>query len=341
MKSAVLLFGVALALPIVTTPQPRAAALMHQVQETTLAGVRSAPGYFTLDKQHKHVMFSVPGDGAVHITDAFDGSPVHQIDHLPQPKDIFYLSDGDKLYVANGDGRVSVYDGVSFARQTSIDFVETVDRLRYDATAKRLYVTYGTVAIDAIDVATDKPLNLNLKLKSRIGGFQVEPKGSRIFANAPADKNIVVLNRSTGTVTMWPQPPGASENSPLVLDEARRRLFIGTATPPRLIVLNIDSGAIVASLSCPGGADDLFYDGERRRVYAIGSEGFLNIFQQADADHYTTTGRVPTAAGTRTGVWYPNRDQLYVAVPPIGGKGAPAGIRGALTIETTLIRGAR
>jgi hypothetical protein len=61
---------------------------------------------------------------------------------------------------------------------------------------------------------------------------------------------------------------------------------------------------------------------KRRRIYAIGAEGFLNILQQTDADHYTNAGKLPTAAGTRTGLWYPNRDQLYVAAPPVGRKDA-------------------
>jgi hypothetical protein len=46
-----------------------------------LEGVHSSPSHFALDRQRKHVIFSVPGDGTVQIVDAF-GTRVHQIDGM-------------------------------------------------------------------------------------------------------------------------------------------------------------------------------------------------------------------------------------------------------------------
>jgi hypothetical protein len=84
----------------------------------------------------------------------------------------------------------------------------------------------------------------------------------------------------------------------------------------------MDTGAVVASLPAAGDMDDLFYDAARKRVYVAGGEGFLSVFQQNDADHYTDMGKFPTAIGTRTGVWYVARDRLYIAAPPMGNLGA-------------------
>ena len=108
----------------------------------------------------------------------------------------------------------------------------------------------------------------------------------------------------------------------MVLDEADRRIFIGTRKPSRLTVLNMDSGKVVASLPTAGDMDDMFYDSGRKRIYVAGGEGFLSVVQQVDADHYTDIRKFATALGTRTGVWYEKRDRLYIAAPPSGVLGA-------------------
>jgi hypothetical protein len=76
------------------------------------------------------------------------------------------------------------------------------------------------------------------------------------------------------------------------------------------------------SVTTRGRMDDMFYDADRKRIYVAGGEGFLSVVQQVDADHYTDMGKFLTAIGTRTGMWYAKRDQLYIAAPPSGVLGA-------------------
>jgi hypothetical protein len=64
--------------------------------------------------------------------------------------------------------------------------------------------------------------------------------------------------------------------------------------------------------------DDLFYDNKRHRVYAICGEGFVNIVEQADADHYKSREKIATASGARTGLFISERDTLFIAVPHRG-----------------------
>src|SRR5258705_29622 len=62
--------------------------------------------------------------------------------------------------------------------------------------------------------------------------------------------------------------------------------------------------------------DDVYYDAERKRIYAIGGEGFISVVQQNDADHYTLSANIPSAVGVRTGIFYGT--SLYVGVPASG-----------------------
>lgn len=108
----------------------------------------------------------------------------------------------------------------------------------------------------------------------------------------------------------------------MALDEANHRLFIACRTPAKLVVLNTDSGATVTTLDISGDADDVFYDAKRRRLYAICGEGYVDIIEQADSDHYKRAMKVPTASGARTGLFVPERDDLFIAAPHRGTQAA-------------------
>ncbi|MEA3003957.1 MAG: hypothetical protein QOH81_2745 [Sphingomonadales bacterium] len=305
--------------------QEREAPPLRLVQEIPLPGVQGRLDHFTIDPKRKRVIFSGLGNDSVQVVDAFAGRQIRQIDGLSQPQGSLYLPETDTLYVANAaDGHLNIYNGTSFALIRQIDFGlgSDPDNLRYDAAGKRVYLGYGEGAIAAIDAVTNQRVGTDFKFKGHPEGFQIEQNGPRIFVNIADEKLIKVIDRKTGRMSEWTLPPGHAANFPMVLDEANRRVIVGTRKPSRMTVFNMDTGAVVASLPAAGDMDDIFYDADRKRIYVAGGEGYISVFQQIDADHYRDMGKFASALGTRTGVWYVKRDRLYVAAPPAGGLGA-------------------
>ena len=303
----------------------REAPPLRLVQEIPLPGVQGRLDHFTIDPKRKRVIFSGLGNDSVQVVDAFAGRMIRQIDGLSQPQGALYVPETDTLYVANAaDGHLNIYNGTTFALIKRIDFGpgSDPDNLRYDTTAKKVYLGYGEGAIGAIDATTNERVGTDFKFEGHPEGFQLEKNGSRIFVNVADGKIIKVIDRKTGKMTAWALPRGHAANFPMVLDEANRRVIIGTRKPSRVTVFNMDTGAIVASVPCTGDMDDIFYDADRKRIYVAGGEGFISVFEQTDPDHYRNMGKFASALGTRTGVWYVARDRLYVAAPPSGGLGA-------------------
>jgi hypothetical protein len=85
-----------------------------------------------------------------------------------------------------------------------------------------------------------------------------------------------------------------------------------------MLVIDTQTGKETASIGIVGDADDLFYDAAKKRVYVIGGEGFVDVFDQKDADHYVRIARQSTAPGARTGLFVPEWEELLVAVPHRG-----------------------
>ena len=108
----------------------------------------------------------------------------------------------------------------------------------------------------------------------------------------------------------------------MALDEAHQRLFVGTRTPPRLLVFDTESGKEIASAEIAGGSDDLFYDSARGRIYVLTSQGAIDVFQQRDANHYDHLARINTPGHTQTGLYVPEWGRLFAAAPNQGDQGA-------------------
>jgi hypothetical protein len=304
-------------------PGARESPPLRLVQEIPLPAVEGRLDHFTIDPKRKRVIVSALGNNTVEIIDAFAGRRVHSISGLSDPQGTLYVAEFDRLYVANAaDGTVKVFDGTNYAPVASIEFGEDADNLRYDAATKRVYVGYGGGAIGVIDPKTNTRLDVNYKLEAHPEGFQLETKGPRIFANLADKKCVAIIDRSTGKITTWPLGGAAAANFPLTLDEAHQRVFVGTRKPARLMVFDMTSGKIVASVPTGGDMDDLLYDAARGRVYIPGGEGFISVFEQTDPDHYVAMERAGTSIGTRTGVFYAARDRVYLAAPPHANSGA-------------------
>jgi len=57
---------------------------------------------------------------------------------------------------------------------------------------------------------------------------------------------------------------------------------------------------VVASIPTVATLDGLSYDPATRRIYTTGGEGFVDVTQQIDADHYERIARILTGPNART-----------------------------------------
>jgi len=88
--------------------------------------------------------------------------------------------------------------------------------------------------------------------------------------------------------------------------------------------VDTQSGAVVVTLACILGVDDLWFDQVRKRIYAPGA-GAIDVFQQIDPDRYAPLARIPVGAGagsTSLHLKTRTQDSLFMSWPnmlPQGG----------------------
>jgi DNA-binding beta-propeller fold protein YncE len=290
-----------------------------------LPGVHGRFDHFSYDpKEPARLFLSALGNNSVEVLNLVTDTRVHSIPGIPEPQGIAYAIGLNKLFVGSRQGKLYIYDGTTYDLITAIDYHGDVDNLRYDEANKRVYVDYGDedkAAIGMVDATTNERLPEEFKTGAHPESFQLEKSGSKIYVNLPDLKKIGVIDRATHKMTSWPLT--LEENYPMALDEPEHRLFIVTRTPPRLVVFNTNLGKPVATLPCVADVDDLYYDSSYKRVYIPGGQGFIDVFQEKDPDHYERLARIRTVLGARTAGYFGKLgkkgiDRLYLAVPASG-----------------------
>jgi DNA-binding beta-propeller fold protein YncE len=291
-------------------------------QTIPLPGVEGRIDHFVLDASGERLFVCALGNNTVEVLDLRKGDRVHSITGLGAPQGMAYIPELDRLFIANDKGGIcKIYDAKSYQNVGEIDFKDDADNVRYDDSSKRLYVGFGSGGIGIVSAPESKAIG-SIRLSAHPEAFELEKRGKRIFVNVPNARHVAVIDRDKGEVINTWKTDLAFGNFPMALDEANHRLFIGCRLPSKLVVLDTDSGGIVAKIDISGDPDDVFYDGKRHRIYAICGAGKIDIIEQADASSYKVSANIDTAAGARTGLFVPERDMLFVAIPHRGSQKA-------------------
>jgi DNA-binding beta-propeller fold protein YncE len=290
----------------------------HLEKTIPLPGVEGRIDHLAMDVKGHRLLLSALGTDEVEVIDVAGGAILHKLPGMHEPQGTSYVPASNKIYVANGkDGKLRIYDAASYKSAGEVEFGDDADNVRYDAAQKWLWVGYADGGLAAVDIATGKRVK-EIYIDGHPESFQIEKNGSRIFANVPDAREIEVVDRIQGKIlAKWPMVE-LTKNFPMALDEANHRLIVACRKPAKLVVIDMETGKIVAQLDCPGDSDDIFYDAARKRIYVAGGDGTLEAFAQKSADEYQSLGKIKTAEGARTALFVPDMNRLYLAVPHKG-----------------------
>ena len=297
-------------------------ASLQLKQTIALSGVEGRIDHFALDAAGDRLFVCALGNNTVEVLDLRKGQRIHSITGLGAPQGIAYIPGPDRLFVANDKGGIcKIYDAKSYQAVGEINFKDDADNVRYDDASKRIYVGFGTGGIGIVSASEGKIIGA-IRLPEHPESFELEKQGHCIFVNVPNARQVAVIDREKSEVIATWKTDGALGNFPMAFDEANHRLFIGCRTPPKLVVLNTESGSVGASIDISGDTDDVFYDSKRHRIYAICGAGKIDVIEQTDPNAYKAVIRIDTANGARTGLFVPERDTLFIAVPHRGSQQA-------------------
>jgi YVTN family beta-propeller protein len=286
-----------------------------------LAGIISIPTSFRVGRPFIDYM-TISGsrlyagyasDGLVGVVDTSTNQAVVTIDGLTRVHGIAVVADRNLGFASSsGDNVVGVFDLNTNKLLQKIQAGDDPDAINYDEQARMVYVgnQNGKTGM-LID-----PVTLKVVATIPLGGEpeypQADPQTGLIYQNLEDTSEIVVIDPQKKAVTQrYKLDPGEGPTG-LALDAAHHRLFSTTGNR-KLIVMDTETGAIIAVLPIGAGVDGAGYDPVLRRVYSANGIGTMTVIQQDSPNVYRVLENAPTHFGGHSLVVDPATHRIYIA----------------------------
>jgi hypothetical protein len=320
-----LVFGLTLFASLSAQLYAQEAVPLRLVQTISMPNVKGRIDHMAVDVKGKRLFVAGLENGSLEVVDLHTGKWLKSIPGFKKTQGVAYVPSLNKVFVASGDdGMLRVFRGDTLELLDPIKLDLGPNRVAYDPHTQLLYVGYGGKdagkdygEVGIIDAKTNKHLG-DVKVEAHPSELLLDQSGKTLFVFVSiASKVQVVDTKKREVVSTW--PVSSQRNGDGAFDEKNHRLFIGTRTPPQMIAMDAQAGREVANLPTVEGMDGVYFDTARRRVYVSGGRdydvGYIFAYQQKDADHYETIGKIPTKSGAGTSFWCPELNRYYVAAP--------------------------
>ncbi|MFI5059078.1 MAG: YncE family protein [Candidatus Acidiferrales bacterium] len=256
------------------------------------------------------------------------------------PRKALYLPQSNEIWVDDGDATCKAFSGDTYELIKNIplsghdldtDSRKVPDNGVYDPVAQLFYLgdradglkkegVKGSIEI--VDIKNGKFAGSIDVDGLNPAGLVLDPSSPKMYVVMGDTSQVVVIDREKRAVlATWPIT-GGPEPHAVALDAAHHRLLIGSRVkrghlykPGKMVVMDSDTGKVIDAIDTEGGVDEVVYDVPSKRVYYTGTTGYIDVFQQMDADHYQRLGRVATGAIAKTSLLVPELKRFYVAVP--------------------------
>jgi DNA-binding beta-propeller fold protein YncE len=281
--------------------------------------------YLTVDSEHQ--LLYVPRTTHTLVLNAETGAQVADIPGQKRNHGVALAPSAGRGFITDGeDGSVTVFDLKTYQVLGSVKAADDADGVIYDAATNKVLVVCGDAGVLVPISADADPKNGSADAAIELGGkpeFLAADGRGKVFVNLVDKDQVAVVDLKARKVDAhWSTAPGGSPVG-MAIDPEHRRIFVGCRKPQKLIVMDCDSGKVLADLPIGRGVDATAFDDG----YALAScgDGTLTIAGEIGGK-FAVVETVTTKPGARTEGLDPKTHTIYLPTAefePQTGPGRP------------------
>jgi DNA-binding beta-propeller fold protein YncE len=233
-------------------------------------------------------------------------------------------------FTSNGKAaNVTVFDLKTLKKIDEVKTGRNPDCIIFDPATKRVFAFNGAGNSATAIEAADSKVAGTVELGGRPEYAAVDGAGN-VFVNIEDKNTIAKIDAKTlKVVSTWPLAPGEQPAS-LAIDAKNHRLFAGCRNK-LLVVVDSESGKVVAKVPIGTGADATAFDPKTSLIFTSCGDGTVSVVHADGDDKYSVVETIKTKARAKTMALDSKTGKIYLpavdyAKDGKGGKGA----RGAM-----------
>jgi DNA-binding beta-propeller fold protein YncE len=254
----------------------------------------------------------------VEVLDADTGKKVGEIAPANGVHGIAVASEFNHGFISNGkDSTITMFDLKTLQALKVIPaHGKKPDALDYDADTKQVFVcNSGSGDLAVMDAATGE-FKATVALSEGLEGLVFDGRG-RMFVNDEDKSAVFVVDiHALKLIATWPIVPGEGPTG-LAIDRANHRLFSACGNG-KFVVLNSDTGEILATLPIGKDPDGAVFDPATGRAFAPCRGGTLTVVQEESPDKFSVRQTVATQWGARTIAFDEKTGRLFLPTAKFG-----------------------
>jgi len=275
----------------------------HEMKEYKIQKSISVSGngfwdYLTLDNATQRIFVS--HGTCVQVIDLKTGKQVGIINHAPGVHGIALAHEFGKGFISAGKiDSVIVFNLKTYQVTGRIPTGNDPDAILYDQFSQRVFVfnSKGN-SVTVIDAETNNLLS-TVALRGN-PEFAITDVSGNIYVNLENLGMVAKIDATTLEIKdMYPLGPG-KEPTGMALDKGNNNLFCGCSGTNVLVVLNLISGQVVATIPIGMHCDGVCFMPAQNEIFTSNGEGTVTVIHQDAPDQYTKEQTLITKRGART-----------------------------------------
>jgi len=305
---------------LLSAASPVAAQPAYHLTKTVPLGAPDRWDYVVFDAA-SHRVFVAHGD-RVSVVDGRDGKMLGEVAGIPGGTHGTAVAAGKGFTDDGKAGEAVAFDLKTLKTTSHIPAAEDADGVISDPASGHVFVMDGDSGkVTVIDPRTEAVVtNIDLGGKLEAG---IAAGDGRVFVEGAEKREVLVVDGRTNKVTArWAIPTCVSPHG-VAFDAAGHRLF-ASCVNAQMVVLNSDTGVVVATVPIGRGTDSAAWDPKRKLAFSSnGLDGTISVIAQKTPDSYAVLDPIPTALSGRTMAIDPATGRLYVAALDVTAPATP------------------
>jgi DNA-binding beta-propeller fold protein YncE len=286
---------------------PALAADFHVIRRVPVGGEGSWD-YLKVDPDAHRIYLS--RSSHVMVVDESTGKVLGDIPNTNGVHGIALAPELGKGFTSNGaDATVTVFDLKTLKPTSTVKVTgNNPDSIIYDPQTKRVFTFNGRSSnATAIDATSGQVVG-TVALGGKPEEAALDGKGN-VYVNLEDKSAMAVFDaKSLAMKNTWPLAP-CEGPSAIAYDAAHRRVF--AACDKVMVVVNADTGKVIASPPIGGDPDGNGYDPATGMLFASCREGLVSVIHQDSPDKYSAVTNVTTQFGTKTMTLDPKTHHVF------------------------------
>jgi YVTN family beta-propeller protein len=259
------------------------------------------------------------------VLNADTGKKVGEIAPASRAHGVVIVPEAGRGFATSGnDSAIIVFDPHTLKTVATIRSTGTnPDAIQYDAAdTKKVYVVNGSsgtvTVIDPMTAAVTGTVRLTDGKLEQIG---FDGRG-RAFVNNEEKSVMHVFDTHTlQSLATWSLAPGEGGTG-LVVDAVHHRVF-ATCGNNKLVVLDSDTGKVVATPPIGEDADGAVFDPASGRIFTSNADNTMTVLHQDTPDAYSVVLTVPTGVGAKQIALDEQTGRIFLPSGKFGAKPEP------------------